>query len=261
MRGQHGHQGFDNAGGGVELAAFFAFGAGKLAKKVFIDLAQHVARLAGAVAKADGGYQIDQFAQLAIGQLGAGVALVQNAFELGVLQLDQRQRVVNAFANVGLLGARAQVFPAGTFGHPEHVVGGVVVAVFEFGGNIFARGIAIEQLIVGVAQALGEQCGVAGKAVRDVFDKNQAQHQVLVFGRIHVGAQLVSRGPEGFFNVVEHVVTKVPWQATDYRRQKPGVSWDQQPQTLGWGTPRTMPSTTKSQTKKNLFLLGKNRFF
>jgi hypothetical protein len=27
---------------------------------------------------------------------------------------------------------------------------------------------------------------------------------VLVFGSVHVGAQFVGGGPEGFFNVVEH---------------------------------------------------------
>ena len=34
--------------------------------------------------------------------------------------------------------------------------------------------------------------------VRDVFDKDEAEHQVLVFGGIHVGAQIVGGGPESF---------------------------------------------------------------
>jgi hypothetical protein len=34
---EHGHQGFDDAGGGVELPALFAFGAGELAEEVFVD--------------------------------------------------------------------------------------------------------------------------------------------------------------------------------------------------------------------------------
>jgi hypothetical protein len=75
--------------------------------------------LAGVVAKADGGHKIDQLAQLAIGQLGAGIALVQDALELGVLDLDQRQRIVDALANVGLLGGGAQAFPAGGLRAPR----------------------------------------------------------------------------------------------------------------------------------------------
>jgi hypothetical protein len=37
-----------------------------------------------------------------------------------------------------------------------------------------------------------------------IFDEDEAQHQVLVFGRIHVGAQFVGRGPEGLLDVVAH---------------------------------------------------------
>ena len=42
-------------------------------------------------------------------------------FSFGVLQLDQRQRVVDALADVGLLGRGAQGFPARGFRHPEDV--------------------------------------------------------------------------------------------------------------------------------------------
>ena len=41
------------------------------------------------------------------------------------------------------------------------------------------------------------------KGVGDVFEKNQAEHQVLVFGSVNIGAQLVGGGPEGFFDVVD----------------------------------------------------------
>ncbi len=41
------------------------------------------------------------------------------------------------------------------------------------------------------------------KGVGDVLEKNQAEYQVLVFGSVDVGAQLVGGGPEGFFDVVD----------------------------------------------------------
>ena len=47
--------------------------------------------------------------------------------------------------------------PAGPFGHSEQVGGGEVVAVFQLGSNVFIAGIARKQLVVGVAQALGER--------------------------------------------------------------------------------------------------------
>lgn len=39
VRCQHGNQGFDDGGGRVKLATALAFGADKLAEKVFVDLA------------------------------------------------------------------------------------------------------------------------------------------------------------------------------------------------------------------------------
>ena len=139
VRREHRNQGLDDEARRVELPAALAFGAGELAEEILVDLPQQIAgvvfgRVAG-LAKADFGDQIDQFAQLAIGQLHAGVAFVEDAFELGVFGFDQRQRIVDAFADVGLLGLGAQGFPAGGFGHPEDVDFLVIVAVFQFFGQ------------------------------------------------------------------------------------------------------------------------------
>ena len=119
VRGEDGDQRLDDAGRRVELAALLAFGAGELAEEVFIDLAEHVARLAGVVAEADGGHQIDQLAELAVRQLGAAVAFVEDALELGVFDFDEGQRVVDALADVRLLGGGAEGFPAGRLRAPR----------------------------------------------------------------------------------------------------------------------------------------------
>jgi hypothetical protein len=100
----------------------------------------------------------------------------------------------------------SQRAPSGTLGHPENVFAGVVVAVFQLGRNVFVGGVAIKEFVGRVTQAVF-QIGLAGhKGVRDVFDEDEAQHQVLVFGGVHVGAQFVGRCPEGLFDVVEHFV-------------------------------------------------------
>jgi len=78
MRGEHGDQRIDDAGGRVELAAALAFGAGEHAQKIFVHLPQHIARLAGIVAEADGGDEINQLAQLAIRQRCAAEAFVED---------------------------------------------------------------------------------------------------------------------------------------------------------------------------------------
>ena len=44
------------------------------------------------------------------------------------------------------------------------------------------------------AQLLGQPARRAAKVSQMLFDKDEAQRQVLVFGRVHVGAQLVGHG-------------------------------------------------------------------
>ena len=208
VRGEHGDQRLDDAGRGVELAALLAFGAGELAEEVFVNLAEHVAGVVDVFAKADGGHQINQFAEFAVRQLflnfGAGVALVENALELGVFDFNAGQRVIDALADVGLLGGGAQVFPAGAFRHPEDIDLAVVVAVLQLSDEQF--GVAVmQEIVVGrISKAPGQFGAAGGEGVGNVFDENQAEHEVLVFGSIHVGAQLVGRGPEGFLDVFEH---------------------------------------------------------
>ena len=79
----------------VELAAAFAFGAGELAEKIFIHLSEQVAGTLSGSPKADGGDHIHQFAQFAIGKLNAGIAFVEDPFELGVFSFNQGQGIVD----------------------------------------------------------------------------------------------------------------------------------------------------------------------
>ena len=77
----------------------------------------------------------------------------------------------------------------------KHLVLGLI---FQFGVDVFIGGVAVEVLVVRVHQPQA-QVGAAGlEGVGDVLQEDQAQHQVLVFGRVHVGAQLVGGGPERF---------------------------------------------------------------
>ena len=202
VRVQHGDQRVDDGLRGVELAAFFAFGAGELAEEVFVHLAQDVAGDGLVFAKADGGHQVHQLAQLAVRQRGAGVAFVEDAFQARVFLLDDGQRVVDAFADVGLLGGGAQAFPAGGFRHPEHVHFAVVVALFQLFGQQLGVAVVQEVVVSFVGKAAGELVAPRLKGVGYEFEENQPQHDVLIFGGVHIGAQLVGGGPQGFLDVV-----------------------------------------------------------
>ncbi|MCY1296253.1 hypothetical protein D9M70_456280 [compost metagenome] len=200
VRVEHRHQGFDDAGRGVELPALFAFGAGELAEEVFVDLAEQVAGLAGVVTETDGGDQIHQLAELAVRQLGAGIALVEDVFQLGVFRLDGGQGLVDALADIHLLGGGANRLPACRFRHPEHVDLTVVVAVFQLGIERLRVVVAKVVVIVLVGQLAFQLDAAAGEAVGNVLEEDQPKHNVLVLGGIHIGAQLVGSSPEGFLH-------------------------------------------------------------
>src|SRR2546430_10792849 len=68
-----------NALRSVELAAFLAFGAGELAKEVFVDAAEDVFRATRFVAHADGADEVDEIAEAALVGCGPGVSSSEEA--------------------------------------------------------------------------------------------------------------------------------------------------------------------------------------
>jgi hypothetical protein len=102
------------------------------------------------------------------------------------------------------LAAARSCFPAGGLGHPEDVDLPVVVPVFQLVGEHLVVALVQEVIVGFVLEAAGQLGTPGGKGVGDVFEEDEAQHQVLVFGCVHVGAQLVGGRPEGLLDVVEH---------------------------------------------------------
>jgi len=80
VRDEDGDQRLDDARRGVELPAALAFGAGEHAKEVFIHLAQRVAGHAGRVVKTDGGHQVHQLAEFAVGATANGRSACPGCF-------------------------------------------------------------------------------------------------------------------------------------------------------------------------------------
>ena len=186
--GEHLDQAAHDAGRGVELAAVLALGAGEAGEEVFVDAAEQIDGAVGLLAlagggEADGGDEVDQFAEAVLVEAGAGVVLGQDAFEARVVALDGDHGVVHDLADGGLLGAGLEVGPAGFGGHPEDVLGLVFVRVFG--------------IRPGVVALAGEELGaVFLEGVGDVFEEDEAEDDVLVFRRVHVVAQLVGGEPE-----------------------------------------------------------------
>ena len=114
---------------------------------------------------------------------GPGVFFRQDAFEARVVALDRDHGVIDDLADLGLLGAVLQIGPTRAGWNPENVQRFVFVGVFGIG--------------TGVVALAGEKCGmVLFEGVGDVLQEDEAEDDVLVFGRVHVGAQLVGGEPE-----------------------------------------------------------------
>jgi hypothetical protein len=100
-------------------------------------------------------------------------------FKKGVIALNGDHAIIQEFADLGLLGLSAQERPAGFLRNPEDIFRQVFVAVFGV-GVLFQQ-----QLGMNFFERIG-----------NIFQKDQAEHDMLVFRSIHVAAQLVRRCPE-----------------------------------------------------------------
>ena len=131
----------------------------------------------------DGGDHVDQLAQALLVEARPRVVFGQNAFEARVVALDGNHRVVDGLADGGLLGAGLQVRPTRIGRHPKDVLGLVLVRVLGVGAFVVA--LPCDQLGAVLLEGVG-----------NVFEEDQPEHDMLVFGRIHVVAQLVGGKPE-----------------------------------------------------------------
>ena len=183
---EHGDKQFDDAAGRVELSALFAFGKGKFAEEIFKDMAENVGAVRGRILKGDAGNKVDQGTERRGIEVLARVDLGQNVLEGGIFLFDGVHGLVQQGAYVGVPGVVAQVGPAGGRRHKENVFCLVFVAVFGIGSFVFAF-------------AFREGCKERFKGIGDVFEKDQAEYDVLVFGGVNILAQLVRRAPELFF--------------------------------------------------------------
>ena len=167
----------------VELAAPLAFGRGELSEEVLVDPAEDVARLVLGIAEADRADQVDQLAQALFVEPRPVVVLGQHALERRVVALDRDHRIVDQLADRGLLGVRLEERPARFLRHPEDVQGAVLVRILRIGALV----------------ALGLELGVLRlEGVRDVLQEDQAEHDVLVLGRVHVAPRSLSAAAQSF---------------------------------------------------------------
>src|SRR5690606_1387449 len=123
----------DHVAGSVELAAALALAAGELGEEVLVDAAEHVVAVISGFGQGDVAEEVDELAEAQGAEWGPGVVLGEDAFEGRVLLLGGDHGVVDALADVGLLGVGLQVGPAGALGYPEDGFGEVAVAVLRGG--------------------------------------------------------------------------------------------------------------------------------
>ena len=176
---QHLDQQPDDGAGRVKLAAALALGSGETAEEVLIDPPENVAGAVGLLGHADPAHKVDELAEHDLVKRRAGIILGQDALERGIPGLDRQHRVVDVLADRRLLGLGLQMRPASLLRDPEDVLGEVLLRVLR-----------VSQLLVEKLRPLRL------KGIRDVFEEDQAERDVLVVGWLHVATQLVRRRPK-----------------------------------------------------------------
>ena len=115
---------------------------------------------------------VDELAKPLLVEGGAGVVFGQHVLECGVVALDAGHGTVDELADGGLARLGLEMRPAGLGRHPEDVLGNVFVAVLG-----------------GLTAPFGENRRMALlEGVGDVFQKDETQDDVFVFGRVHAAA-------------------------------------------------------------------------
>ncbi len=126
----HLHQKTHHAARCKVIAARSPLLTGELTEKILVDPAQNILAAALPVAQPDGAEDIDQFAQFVLIQRWTRIVFGEYALERRVLLLDGFHRIVDDFADGGLLGVGPNVRPPRCLRHPENVFGPVLVPVF-----------------------------------------------------------------------------------------------------------------------------------
>ena len=163
---QHFNQRAHDATGCIEFASVLAFHRGELLQAVFIDATKNVFLVAG-VEHLHVGEQIHHIAQTAFVEFGACIVAWQDAFQFGVLLLDEMECLVDDKTYLGRVRFVADVLPTGTLRNKEDApFFCTLILVFVFRVGIFV-GREFSKLRL--------------ELVADVFQEDQPQHHSLVF--------------------------------------------------------------------------------
>ena len=141
------------------------------------------------------GEEVHQLAQHGLVQRRAGVILGENTFEgfVGGLGLNGLHRVVDDLADVLRASVLLDVGPTGGFRHPKDVLCKVFLGVLGIGKLI-----------------LGELIVHRLECFRDIFEEDQPQRDVFVFGRF--------KAPTHFVGCLEKVGGEVEISGTGVLR-------------------------------------------
>jgi hypothetical protein len=157
----------------VELSAALALGAGEAREEILIHAAEHVLGAVGCAAQCNVAHQVDDLPEPLLVEACAAEVFRQHALERWVVAFDRGHRVIDQCADGRLRCARLQLLPARFLRHPKDARCPVLVGIFGISALRF----------------LGLKLNVLGlEGVRDVLEKDEAEDDVLVLGRVHVVA-------------------------------------------------------------------------
>ena len=170
-----------NALGGYAIQQNNSFLLGKLGEAVFVGTTENIF-LAAMFNHLDVGEQIHYVTESAFVELGTSKVFRQNVFQPLVFLFDGTHRIVNHRADFRRMGFGGNIAPPRTGRNKKDTFGGILVHIFLEAVAFFNK-----RLIFLI------------KTVGDIFEKNQPQHDIFIFGRVNIAAQHARRIPNLFF--------------------------------------------------------------
>jgi len=155
----------------------------KRVRKYFIHAAEQIDRAVGLFAlagggEADGGDEVDEFAEAVLVEAGAGVVFGSTPSRRGSSRSMATMASSTILPMVGCLALAWRWDQRAFGGHPEDVLGFVFVRVFRIGPRV-------------VAFARHELGAVLLEGVGDVFQEDEPEDDVLILSSVHVVAEFV----------------------------------------------------------------------
>lgn len=176
VRREHLDEQSNHAARRIELPALLPLRQRELAEKILVHPPEDVLRPIFLSAEPNRRDEIHELPEPLLVELRPAVILRQNALERRVVPLDRDHCIVERLPNLGELGLVLQIRPPRLGRNPEDALAAILVRILGIRPLVDLR----EELPMPLVEC-----------IRNILEKHEPEHDMLVLGRVHVVPKLV----------------------------------------------------------------------